>query len=121
MLSPNLLFLYLLYRNDQQKCMPVWYSLLASIAANDDMDRNVIKSLLEAVRIRKLPRYLRPREAELDGIIGNLLKKALVGSKDSDDASLVRQILIDSGWCFCICCLHSHSSFVVIGYFLSRS
>jgi hypothetical protein len=79
-----------------------------------------MKKLLEAAQIRRLPQYLKPQEAEFDGVVGNLLEKALSSSKHPDEA-LLRQILLNSG--------SYYPTFVSIflvylwflGYFLSRS
>jgi len=75
----------------------VWHSFLTSLAASDAMASESLKNLLEAAQNRKLPQFLKPRDAELDGVASNLLKKAFGGSKDSDEALLFRQILVNSG------------------------
>lgn len=62
------------------------------------VNSNLTKSLLEAAQNKKLPQYLKPREAELDGVVGDLLEQALSGRKQLDEVSLFRQILVNSGW-----------------------
>ena len=59
------------------------------------MGSNSLKNLLEVAQNKKLPQYLKPEEAELDGVVANLLEKAIGGSKD--EALLFRQLLVNSG------------------------
>ena len=78
--------------------MSVWHSLLSSLAGGDALDSNLTNSLLEAAHNGRLPQYLKPQEAELDGVVGNLLERALSGKKHLDEVSLFRRILVNSGW-----------------------
>lgn len=96
-LSPNLLLSYLVYRKDEAKCLTVWHLLLTSVAASNAIQSSVMKNILEAAKNKKLHRYLKPQEAELDGLVTTLLEKTLESSNNSEEASLLKQILISSG------------------------
>lgn len=54
--------------------------------------------LLDAAQQGQIPSYLKPKEGELDAIVGGLLEKVLTGLIGSDEVGLVRQILKTSGW-----------------------
>jgi hypothetical protein len=53
--------------------------------------------LLAAAQKGQLPKHLRPHAGELDSLIGGILEKALAGLAGSEEAFLVRQILVASG------------------------
>ena len=98
-LSPPLLLSYLLHRKNEPSSLAVWHSLLSSIAAGTDglPDQRSITSLLAAAQKGQLPKYLRPHIGELDSLVGGILEKALARPAGSEEALLVRQILVASG------------------------
>lgn len=76
----------------------MWHSLLTSLAASDIVGSNSLKNLLEVAQTKRLPRYLKPEETELDGVVAHLLEKAIGGSED--EVLLFRQLLVNSGGFF---------------------
>ena len=97
-ISPQLLLSYLLHRKNEEKCLSMWHSLLSSIASSQTPDLAAIRNLLEATQRGKLPRYLKPQQAELEGFISGLLEKALSGSTNSNEAQILKQISVSAGW-----------------------
>jgi len=75
---------------------------LSNIASRADSadhipDQKSITSLLDAAQKGQLPKYLKPYAGELDNLVGGMLERALAGPVGSNEALLVRQILIASG------------------------
>lgn len=108
-MSPVLLLSYLTHRKDEPTCLFVWHSLLSSIASSDSPDSTSIKSLLNAAQKGTLPKYLEPQQAELDHVVKLMLERALAGPMDSDEASLLEQILESSSWPISSVCSYSNS------------
>ncbi|KAF8156982.1 hypothetical protein B0H34DRAFT_711453 [Crassisporium funariophilum] len=100
-LSPQLFLSYLLYRKDEAKCSTVWHSLLSSIASAaraGQLEPKYFAQILDAAQQGRLPKYLKPKEGELDRLVGDLLENALNAPAGSEDVGLVKQILIASDY-----------------------
>lgn len=90
--------------------MDSWHSLISSMASasahGTKLDQKAVAHLLTAVQKGSLPGYLKPRDGELDALVGTVLEQALDGPIGSEDFVLVKQILVSSG--LCLCSLKAH-------------
>ncbi|KAH7909880.1 hypothetical protein BJ138DRAFT_1154228 [Hygrophoropsis aurantiaca] len=92
-LSSRLILDYLAYRNNQERCLELWNSLLFAIAEESGSLPSSLSQLLDAVHKGNLPSYLKPENNELDGPIEHLLIQTISGAAQASVIALMRQLV----------------------------
>ena len=92
--SPSLILAYLIHRKDEKHCLFVWRELLSALV-NHPAAIQRFEPLLIAIQQDSLPRYLKPKNGEVDESLETLLTMTLAG--DGPDISAVRSVLTSPG------------------------
>jgi hypothetical protein len=101
--SSPFLFSYLAHRKNEKAALDLWHAILSVITANmhdADRTRKMAMEVTQVAHRGELPRNLKPKSNELDGMIGHLLGGVLKGA--NSDLELVKTVFGAHGMCFTV-------------------
>lgn len=111
--SPQAISAFMSFRNDQDRCLELWHVLLVALSQQID----ILSSLINVIHADTCPKYLRPEDDELDGVIEHLFLELLSGETSRVDL-LKRVIQAQSESVFPLMPVIHCSN---IGFFLSEN
>lgn len=87
--SPQAISAFMSRRNDEDLCVELWHVLLVDVSQQIDM----LTSLLDVIGANTCPKYLRPEDGELDGVIEHLFIEVLNGDVSTSRSDLVKRLI----------------------------
>ena len=75
----------------------MWHILLDGISGHSEAVQSALPILLDAAQQGILPKYLRPKDGELEGEVGTLVVEVLECSGRTPQLPILRQLLQISG------------------------
>ncbi|KAG2146336.1 hypothetical protein DEU56DRAFT_932250 [Suillus clintonianus] len=87
--SPQAISTFMSRRNDEDRCLELWHVLLVDISQQID----ALSSLLDVISTDICPKYLRPEDGELDGVIEHLFIEVLNGDVPASRSDLVKRLI----------------------------
>ncbi|KAG1837363.1 hypothetical protein DFJ58DRAFT_863015 [Suillus subalutaceus] len=87
--SPQAISAFMSRRNDEDLCVELWHVLLVDVSQQIDM----LSSLLDVIGADICPKYLRPEDGELDGVIEHLFIEVLNEDVSTYRSDLVKRLI----------------------------
>lgn len=91
-MCPPLLLNYLRYRDETEKILTVWRTLLTQITDIQQLPR-----LLDAVESGAMPTTIGPQSVELDAVVTKALRGVTEGPSEAVNSNILRRLLRKSG------------------------
>ncbi|KAG1779464.1 hypothetical protein EV702DRAFT_1178536 [Suillus placidus] len=87
--SPQAISAFMSRRNDEDLCVELWHVLLVDVSQQIDM----LWSMLDVIGADICPKYLRPVDGELDGVIEHLFIEVLNEDVSTSRSDLVKRLI----------------------------
>ncbi|KAG2132698.1 uncharacterized protein EDB93DRAFT_1323055 [Suillus bovinus] len=87
--SPQAISAFMSGRNDEDLCVELWHVLLVDVSQQIDL----LSVLLDVIDADICPKYLRPEDGELDGVIEHLFIEVLNGNVTTSRSDVIKRLI----------------------------